>query len=313
MTWFKVDDGLHSHKKAVRAGIPAMGLWVMAGSWCADQLTNGWLPDYIAMRLDPDYEQHAKALVQVGLWVEETRDEEPGWAFHEWNEPGRQPTKDQVLADRAAAADRQKRARDRAREHRDRGSRQESQDDSPDRHAVTPSVTVAVTHGDVTGVVTVPPSRPDPSRPSLPKGRAVSPDGEQPGFPGMPVAEKAPPEKSPARKTRKPKRETTPEEDAENQLVNKLAKVYTDKVKLSDFMVVRGIVVAARTSGFDEQAISAGLKKLAEEDDPISKEILRRAIKGDPSWAKRNLNSNEQFQNPTNQDVYDNEWEELKR
>lgn len=194
MTWFKVDDGLHSHKKAVRAGVPAMGLWVLAGSWCADNLTNGWLPDYIAMRLDPDYEQHAKALVQVGLWVEETRDEEPGWAFHEWNEPGRQPTKDQVLADRSAAADRQKRARDRARERRDKGSREESQDDSHDRHGVTAPVTDDVTHGDVTGAVTVPPSRPVPTRPVLevqsPAASAAPP--KQIELAGMPAAQPPP-------------------------------------------------------------------------------------------------------------------------
>jgi hypothetical protein len=169
VTWFKVDDGLHSHRKAVRAGIPAMGLWVMAGSWCADNLTDGWLPDYIAMRLDRDYEENAKTLVQVGLWAEETRDGEPGWRFHEWNEPGRQPTKEQVLTDRAAAADRQKRARDRARGRREPGSRGDSQDDSRDSHAVTTAVTTAVTapvtHAPVTGAVTVPPSRPVPSRP----------------------------------------------------------------------------------------------------------------------------------------------------
>lgn len=33
--WFRVDDKLHTHEKALLAGVPAMGLWVMCGSWCA--------------------------------------------------------------------------------------------------------------------------------------------------------------------------------------------------------------------------------------------------------------------------------------
>jgi len=175
LTWFKVDDGLHSHKKAVRAGIPAMGLWVMAGSWCADNLSDGWLPDYIAMRLDREYEQNAKTLVQVGLWVEEVRDGEEGWRFHEWNEPGRQPTKEQVLADRAANADRQKRARGRAKEKRELEA---SRRDPDARNAVTAPVTNGVSNADVTGVVTVPPSRPDPTASSSEEalGSPAAPD-----------------------------------------------------------------------------------------------------------------------------------------
>jgi len=35
MPWFRVDDRLHSHPKAKAAGLEAMGLWVMLGSYCA--------------------------------------------------------------------------------------------------------------------------------------------------------------------------------------------------------------------------------------------------------------------------------------
>jgi hypothetical protein len=162
MTWFKVDDGLHSHLKAVRAGIPAMGLWVMAGSWCAANLTDGWIPDYIAVRLDPDYEEHAAMLVKAGLWVKAKRNGESGWRFHEWNEPGRQPVREQVLADRAANAQRQAAWRERAK--REREARQQSQADSRSRNGVTTSVT----NGDVTASITGAPTRPDPTRPVLP-------------------------------------------------------------------------------------------------------------------------------------------------
>jgi hypothetical protein len=154
-----------------------MGLWVMAGSWCADNLTDGWLPDYIAMRLDRDYEENAKMLVQVGLWFEETRDGEPGWTFHEWGEPGRQPSREQVLADRAANAERQKRARDRAKEKREQ---EESRRESRGRNAVTAPVTNGVSNAAVTGAVTVPPTRPDPTSTSDEvEGSSATPASQQ--------------------------------------------------------------------------------------------------------------------------------------
>ncbi len=94
MTWFKVDDGLHAHKKAARAGVHAMGLWVLAGSWCADQLTDGFIPDYMAARLDRDFEDNAERLVEAGLWAAADKDGDKGWQFHDWTE--RQPTREEA-------------------------------------------------------------------------------------------------------------------------------------------------------------------------------------------------------------------------
>lgn len=109
MTWFKVDDTLHSHKKAMRSGVEAMGLWVLAGSWAADQLTDGWVPSYAAERVTANFETLAAALVKAGLWVIGEHDGEPGWWFHEWQE--RQPTREEILARRKADADRRARWR----------------------------------------------------------------------------------------------------------------------------------------------------------------------------------------------------------
>jgi hypothetical protein len=158
MTWFKVDDGLHAHRKAVRAGVPAMGLWVLAGSWSADQLTDGWVPDYIAARLDPDYAEHARSLVASGLWTPGESDGDTGWWFHQWAE--QQPSREQVLAERKAAADRQRRARERARERRD------AERNTPRTNPGSNGTSHAVTHAQVTPLVTVPPTRPDPTRTS---------------------------------------------------------------------------------------------------------------------------------------------------
>jgi hypothetical protein len=178
MPWFKGDDGWHKHRKRIRSGLDmtglaAQGLWFAAGTWCANELTDGWVPcdvvDYLAPGLSPrDRKKLVERLVRAGLWVEEERDGETGWIFHDWTD--RNPTRKQVEEEREAAAQRQRNARDRARQARrssegrspeqDRESQRESRRDT----RVTNGVTPYVTHG----VSTVPPTRPGPTRPELP-------------------------------------------------------------------------------------------------------------------------------------------------
>jgi hypothetical protein len=110
MTWFKVDDTLHSHKKAMRAGTEAMGLWVLAGSWAADQLTDGWVPEYAIYRWSEHSKELAERLVSAGLWKPGEHDGDGGWWFHEWGE--RQPTREEVEARRKVDADRRARWRE---------------------------------------------------------------------------------------------------------------------------------------------------------------------------------------------------------
>ncbi|MEV5819260.1 hypothetical protein AB0L22_08805 [Micromonospora haikouensis] len=181
MTWFKVDDGLHKHRKRIRCGLDmegfaALGLWTTAGSWSADELTDGWIPDDVIDYLAPGLgQQLAKRLERACLWDRVTRDGEEGWEFHEWTD--HQPTREQVLADRAAAALRQKRARDRAREKREEEG-QEGDASRRDSH-----VTDAETHGDVTPPVTVPPTRPDPTLEEPPSSNGLF---EEPAKPTAP-------------------------------------------------------------------------------------------------------------------------------
>lgn len=83
MAWFKVDDAFHSSKPVVR--IPrryraqAVGLWILAGTWCVRHETGGKIPNYVAAELGATaaLTQH---LVDSGLW-ERT---EEGWRFTEW-------------------------------------------------------------------------------------------------------------------------------------------------------------------------------------------------------------------------------------
>lgn len=108
MPWFPVDDGFAFHRKTVKAGNAAIGLWVRAGSWAAQQTTDGHVPAEMAELLGTPVQ--ARRLVAAGLWTEV----EGGYQFHEWSAPGRNKTRKQIEADRAAAAARKQRERERA-------------------------------------------------------------------------------------------------------------------------------------------------------------------------------------------------------
>ncbi len=105
--WFKVDDSFHSHPKALASEPAALGLWVVAGSWCGDNLTDGLIPAHVLPRLVTDAVQLAETLVTAGLW-KRTRG---GFQFHNWAKY--QPSKSQVIHNRQMAAQRQSTARSR--------------------------------------------------------------------------------------------------------------------------------------------------------------------------------------------------------
>ncbi len=144
MTWFKVDDRFHSHPKvlALRSGAheeTAIALWLKAGSWCASNLTDGAVPSYVLDSLVRRNGTKAAAeLVRVGLW-EATED---GFRFRSWSEY--QPSKSDVESKR------EKTARKVA--------------DWREKKRASDKVCNPVTPVDVTASVTLPPTRPDPSR-----------------------------------------------------------------------------------------------------------------------------------------------------
>lgn len=97
MTWFKVDDGFYRHRKVRRLGkdrVPAVGLWTLAGNWCADNTTDGFVADEQVELWDQRH-RYARRLVDVGLWHETEVDGEHGYQFHQWADY--QPTREQVL------------------------------------------------------------------------------------------------------------------------------------------------------------------------------------------------------------------------
>lgn len=108
MTWFKVDDRLAFHPKAIAAGNSALGLWVRAGAWCAGNLTDGALPRHMIGTLGAQ-KRDTKRLVDAGLWVET----EQGYQFVDWADW--QPSKAQV-------SDRRRKTREKVAEWRSRNA-----------------------------------------------------------------------------------------------------------------------------------------------------------------------------------------------
>lgn len=109
MPWFRVDDALHRNSKVrkVAAKSPAaLALWLIAGSWSAEKLTEGFIPDDDLPWLIPGAEELAKELVAARLW----RRVKGGHQFHEWLENGN-PTRAKVEAEREAARERMRRLR----------------------------------------------------------------------------------------------------------------------------------------------------------------------------------------------------------
>ena len=80
MPWFKVDDNFAMHPDAAAAGNTALGLWVRAGAWSAQMLTDGYVPRHIIVPLGGRL-RDATVLVNCHLWIEVSN----GWQFANWS------------------------------------------------------------------------------------------------------------------------------------------------------------------------------------------------------------------------------------
>lgn len=106
MPWFKVDDEFHKHRKARLAGVEAVGLWTLAGSWCAENLTDGFIPASVCGQWTRRPEKLGGLLVPAELWTECEQGGEQGWQFHDWIDY--QPSAAKTRKQRAEARDRMK-------------------------------------------------------------------------------------------------------------------------------------------------------------------------------------------------------------
>ena len=161
MPWFKVDDALHSHPKARRCGLDALGLWAVAGSHCMAYLTDGYVEPWFIQSW-PRGEELAARLVDADLW-----DTHPdgGWQFHDWDQY--QPTKAQVEEEREKERERKAKWRESRKDAANTG-----RPDGTDGGTDGGSPTVRRRGTDAA------PTRPDPTliRTSEPKGSDDEPE-----------------------------------------------------------------------------------------------------------------------------------------
>lgn len=143
MAWFKVDDSFGTSPKVMtiprRIRMQCLGLWVTAGTWSAQHLTDGRIPDHMIEEWGAEV-SHGDALVASGLWERDTE----SYVFHDWADY--QPTRVDTLANREKERRRKEDWRLRNRENTGQSpAGTHSREDNPSEHPD--------------------PTRPDPTRP----------------------------------------------------------------------------------------------------------------------------------------------------
>jgi hypothetical protein len=104
MPWFRLEDSFHSHPKVIKAGNEAVGLYVRCGSYAAQHLTDGFIPEHVALLYGTP--ELIDSLVQAKLW----RRTKGGWRMPDYLDYN--PSKEAVENERRGKAERQKRWRD---------------------------------------------------------------------------------------------------------------------------------------------------------------------------------------------------------
>lgn len=105
MVDFRVDDGFQWHPKTAGMSLQAVGLWTLAGTWCARYLTDGYIPGDILQPMVGRNRAALQELVDRNLLVEYA----DGFQFHNWLQYQR--SRADVEAERERWRVRQQRAR----------------------------------------------------------------------------------------------------------------------------------------------------------------------------------------------------------
>ena len=248
MTWFKCDDKFHSHRKVEGLSLEAVGLWTLAGSWCADQGTDGRISETKLRQLahcsEGKLQRVVTELVRNLLW-DRVKDERGtvAYQFHDWSDYN--PTSTEQDNARRLKTARQSRWRQKKRTGVD------APVDASTQRLVDVSVD-ALPQRRVDVAETLPPTRPVYNA-SL--REAAHPAPTQPAL-----------------------IDTPPAAETEGQRVNRLARTYTDRVPLSKFVAVAGVVRAAVRAGHGDEQITAGLARIADEQRAVTIDTLRIAI-----------------------------------
>lgn len=115
MPHFFVDDAFSDSKEvmaiAPRHRLPAVGLWTLCGSWSANKLTDGWIPNEVLKRLGATPAVVSALINDAGLFEPGTN----GVQMTNW--PRWQRTRDAVKAYRAVQAEKKRRQREHSKTH----------------------------------------------------------------------------------------------------------------------------------------------------------------------------------------------------
>ena len=105
MTWFRVDDGFHKHRKRRSAGLEAIGMWTVCGSWTCDAGSDGFIPELEAAGVGgAKWRRIVNRLIESGLWEHATHDGESGYLMHDYTDYN--PTRASLEADKESTRER---------------------------------------------------------------------------------------------------------------------------------------------------------------------------------------------------------------
>lgn len=123
MPRFQMDDSLCNDPAVIRAGTAAFGLYARCGDYVAQQLLDGFVPSEVATQWGtPEW---VSKLTAVGLWETVPG----GWRMPRYLDDN--PSREKVLADRAAKAERQRKWL----ENKDKASSGQRRTNRPSRDA----------------------------------------------------------------------------------------------------------------------------------------------------------------------------------
>lgn len=128
------------------------------------------------------------------------------------------------------------------------------------------------------GADSAPPAKRAPRKSRTPQKTTPTPAGSAPGT----VLEPSEKISSSKRSSLAGKPKQDPAEESTGQRVNRLARLYTDRVKLSNFNAVAGVVRKAVNAGVGDELITHGLGQLADDQRAVTVDSLRYAIYGVP-------------------------------
>lgn len=158
MPWVRLDDSFPDHPKIAMLSPAAGWLHVCALCYCGRHLTDGLVPKGVEKRLTSttNTTRLVNELIRARLWV----DEGDAWRIHDYLDY--QPSREKVEKERDSAAERQRRAREKAAEKGALRAVNQASDTHPSRHLSRRDT--AVSHAEVQPQSRSP--HPIPSHPS---------------------------------------------------------------------------------------------------------------------------------------------------